>query len=53
VHPPPDFDRERLGIHDAVSIADGSGRGADFPVPIEGGIDMAKCCRRTSGPADR
>ena len=38
VHPPPDFDQERLGIHDGFSITDGSGGGADFPVPIEGEI---------------
>ena len=36
VHPPPDFDEERLGIHDGISITDESGRGADFPVLLGG-----------------
>ena len=33
-HPPADLDEERLSIHDGISIVDGSGRGADFPVPL-------------------
>jgi len=36
VHPPPDLDQERLGVHDGISITDGSGRGADRAVPLEG-----------------
>lgn len=37
-HPPADLDEGRLCIHDGVSIADGSGRGADFPLTLGGEI---------------
>jgi hypothetical protein len=36
--PPADLDEGRLCIHDGVSIADRSGRGADFPLPLGGEI---------------